>query len=51
MVNIKFRHDYHGAEGKIEYGNTLDKASGEYSASLLFGPDDGKTHVTGVAHF
>src|SRR5256885_15036149 len=27
VVNIKLRHDYHGAEASIEYGNTLDKDS------------------------
>lgn len=51
VVNIKFRHDYRGAEAKVEYGNTLDKDSGEYSASLLFGAGDEKTQVTGVANF
>src|SRR5256885_1683941 len=28
VVNIKLRHDYHGAEASVEYGNTLDKDSG-----------------------
>ena len=27
VVNIKLRHDYHGAEASVEYGNTLDKDS------------------------
>ena len=35
----------------MEYGNTLDKDSGEYSASLLFGVGDDKTQVTGVMNF
>src|SRR2546428_7444822 len=49
VVNIKLRHDYpNGAEGSIEYGNTLDKDSGEYAASLLFGAGDANTNVTGV---
>jgi iron complex outermembrane recepter protein len=51
VVNIKFRHDYHGAEAKLEYGNTLDKDSSEYSSSLLFGVGDEVTQVTGVANF
>ena len=51
VVNIKFRHNYRGAEARVEYGNTLDKDSGEYSASLLFGVGDDKTQVTGVMNF
>jgi iron complex outermembrane recepter protein len=51
VVNIKLRHDYHGAEATVEYGNTLDKDSSEYSASLLFGVGDGDTNVTGVMNF
>jgi iron complex outermembrane recepter protein len=51
VVNIRLRHDYHGAEAKIEYGNTLDKDSGEYSASLLFGAGDENTQLTGVMNF
>lgn len=51
VVNIKLRHNYHGAEAKVEYGNTLDKDSGEYSASLLFGAGDENTQLTGVMNF
>ncbi len=51
VVNIKLRHDYKGAEATIEYGNTLDKDSGEYRASLLFGIGDGNTQVTGALNF
>jgi iron complex outermembrane recepter protein len=51
VVNIKFRHDYRGAETNIEYGNTLDKDSGEYAASLVFGAGDDKTSVSGVLNF
>src|SRR6476620_9442225 len=47
VVNIKLRHDYRGAEASVEYGNTLDKDSGEYRASLIFGIGDGNTQVTG----
>ena len=51
VVNIKFRHNYRGAEAKVEYGNTLDKDSGEYAASLIFGAGDDKTQVAGVMNF
>src|SRR5689334_2679156 len=51
VVNIKLRHDYHGAEATVEYGNTLDKDSGLYSASLIFGVGDEKTNITGAANF
>jgi len=51
VVNIKLRHDYHGAEASIDYGNTLDKDSSEFSASLLFGVGDGKTNVSGVLNY
>ena len=51
VVNIKFRHDYHGAEATVEYGNTLDKDSGENSASALFGVGNDKTQVTGVLNY
>jgi outer membrane receptor protein involved in Fe transport len=51
VVNIKLRHDYRGTEANIEYGNTLDKDSAEYSASLLFGTGDGNTSFSGVLNF
>jgi len=51
VVNIKLRHDYHGAEATVEYGNTIDKDSSEYSASLIFGVGDDNTNVTGVMNF
>jgi iron complex outermembrane receptor protein len=51
VVNIKLRHNYDGAEGSIEYGNTLDKDSGEYAASLIFGAGNKDTNVTGVLNF
>jgi iron complex outermembrane receptor protein len=51
VVNIKFRHDYRGAETDIEYGNTLDKDSGEFATSLIFGVGDDNTSVTGVLNF
>ena len=51
VINIKFRHDYRGAESSVEYGNTLDKDGGEFSASLIFGAGDGKTNVTGVLSY
>ncbi|MGI8955460.1 MAG: TonB-dependent receptor plug domain-containing protein [Chthoniobacterales bacterium] len=51
VINIKFRHNYRGAEAALEYGNTLDKDSGEESASLLFGAGDEKTQVAGVINY
>ena len=51
VVNIKFRHDYRGAESDVEYGNTLDKDSSEFAASLVFGVGNDKTSVSGVLNF
>ncbi len=51
VVNIKLFHEYRGAEATVEYGNTLDKDAGEFSADVLFGIGDGKTQVTGVVNF
>src|SRR5690242_642433 len=51
VVNIKLRHDYHGAEATVEYGNTLDKDSGEYRASIIFGVGNDTTQITGAANF
>ena len=51
VVNIKLRHDYHGAEASVEYGNTLDKDSGEFRASLVFGAGDGTTSITGSMNY
>jgi iron complex outermembrane receptor protein len=51
VVNIKFRKQYRGAEATMEYGNTLDKDSGEFAASMIFGVGDGKTNVSGVLNF
>ncbi len=51
VVNIKLRHNYRGAEATVEYGNTLDKDAGLYSADLIFGIGDDKTQVTGTMNF
>jgi iron complex outermembrane receptor protein len=51
VVNIKLRKDYHGVEASVEYGNTLDKDSSEFKASVLFGIGDGNTNVSGVVNF
>jgi iron complex outermembrane receptor protein len=52
VVNIKMRHDYaNGAEASTEYGNTTDKDSGEYKASLIFGVGNETTNVTGVFNY
>ena len=34
VVNFKLRRDYRDAEVNVEYGNTTDKDSGEFAASL-----------------
>ena len=51
VVNIKFRRDYRGAEVSTEYGNTLDKDSGEFAASVIFGTGDDETSVTAVLNY
>ena len=33
VVNLKMRHNYDGAEARVEYGNTLDKDSGQFDTS------------------
>src|SRR5947199_1068239 len=52
VVNIKMRHDYDGAEATTEYGNTLDKDSGLFQASAVFGVGNNKdTNITGVFNY
>jgi len=51
VVNIKLRHDYHGAEASVQYGNTLDKDSSLFTASLVFGVGDENTNVTGTMNY
>ncbi len=52
VVNIKLRHNYaNGAEASVEYGNTLDRDSSEFAASLTFGVGNDNTNVTGVANY
>src|SRR5437016_1266733 len=52
VVNIKMRHRYDGAEATVEYGNTLDKDSGEFAASAIFGVGNNKdTNITGVLNY
>lgn len=51
VVNIKFYKEYRGAEATVEYGNTLDKDSGLFTASVLFGIGDDKTQVTGEINY
>jgi iron complex outermembrane recepter protein len=51
VVNFKLRHDYRGAEVNVQYGNTLDKDSGEFASSLIFGVGDGDTDITGVMNY
>src|SRR6184192_4619316 len=51
VVNLKMRHDYDGAEARIQYGNTLDKDSGEFDSSAIFGVGKGDTNITGVLNY
>src|SRR5256884_5689699 len=52
VVNVKMRHRYDGAEATVEYGNTLDKDSGEFAASAIFGVGNNKdTNITGVLNY
>src|SRR5438309_3930077 len=51
VVNLKMRHDYDGAEARVEYGNTLDKDSGEFDSSAVFGVGKGDTNITGVLNY
>src|SRR5881396_1203088 len=51
VVNLKMRHDYNGAEARIQYGNTLDKDSGEFDSSAIFGVGNVDTNITGVLNY
>src|SRR5438128_4783694 len=53
VVNLKMRHRYDGAEATVEYGNTLDKDSGEFAASAIFGVGNNTrdTNITGVLNY
>ena len=51
VVNIKMRHRYDGAEARVEYGNTLDKDSGLFDSSAIFGVGKGDTNITGVLNY
>ena len=42
------RHDYNGAEAVIQYGNTLDKDSGEFESYGIFGVGNKDTTITVV---
>src|SRR5467141_7980 len=51
VVNLKMRHNYDGAESRVQYGNTLDKDSGEFISSAIFGVGKGDTNITGVLNY
>src|SRR5467141_48858 len=51
VVNLKMRHRYDGAESRVEYGNTLDKDSGLFDTSAVFGVGKGDTNITGVLNY
>src|SRR5438477_4041840 len=51
VVNLKMRHNYDGAEARVEYANTLDKDSGLFDTSAVFGVGKGDTNITGVLNY
>ncbi len=51
VVNIKRYHEYRGVQAVVEYGNTTEKDSGAFQASLLFGIGNGTTNVAGSVNF
>jgi iron complex outermembrane recepter protein len=51
VVNLKMRHNYNGAEARVEYGNTLDKDSGLFDSYGIFGVGKGDTNITGVLNY
>ena len=50
-VDLSFRREFRGVEASVEYGNTLDKDSSEFSTALLFGVGDDKTNVSGFVDY
>src|SRR6267143_2382980 len=51
VVNLKMRHNYDGAEARVQYGNTLDKDSGLFDTYGIFGVGKGDTNITGVLNY
>jgi iron complex outermembrane receptor protein len=51
VVNIKLRHDYHGALISSEVGNTFDKDNAEFRASIVFGAGDEQTNISGTLNY
>ncbi len=51
VVNLKMRHYFDGAEATVEYGNTTDKDSGVFSASLIYGVGTSTTEFSGVLNY
>ncbi|MEY2558333.1 MAG: iron complex outerrane recepter protein [Verrucomicrobiota bacterium] len=51
VVNIKRRHNYNGAEASVEYGNTLNDDTGQFSSSIIFGVGNSNTNITGVINY
>ncbi len=51
VVNIKLRKNYEGVEISTSYGNTTNKDSGEFTASLLFGTMTEKTRIVGGMNY
>jgi iron complex outermembrane recepter protein len=50
-IDLSFRREFRGVEASVQYGNTLDKDSSEFSAALHFGVGDEKTNVSGFIDY
>lgn len=50
-INLNFRQGYRGVEASVEYGNTLDKDSSEFSTALVFGVGNDRTDVSGFVDY
>jgi iron complex outermembrane receptor protein len=46
VVNIVMRRSYNGAVANLSYGNTTDKDSSEFTASLVYGATGDKGNIT-----
>ncbi len=51
VVNIILRRDFNGAVGTISYGNTTNRDSSEFTASVLYGVTSDKGSITVGANF
>ncbi len=51
VVNLKTRHYFDGGQATVEYGNTTEKDSGVFSASIVYGVGTSTTEITGVLNY